>query len=434
MTTPTGPVGSHFRIEWTTDPQVEVVNVMPFDPAANKTEFAGMPRENSKRPAKDELRMKLKVTRNGEPYVFKTGFKPKERTATEGGFVKHVYSFIFAPDDIPKTQDTYVFSIEITGKKTATKNLPDKTVTVTPAETLPAKRQDMVDLVHRWMPSALFGPTRKVPDPLIDKDVLNYAGWSTDGARAWTMPRTVDGGAPEAIVDDAHWTQSGYAFAIPSGGQAMLSFLHKRYNTECVPRRKALVKAMTAEQKALITADQTMAIPITTSCNDVMGTMMKFWGSSIQINVNTMVHADPAFYVKAVDAYQNPPAEHEGEPIAPSPIGKRPKPGDIIFLGQPNSRNEFAHVCILLAMSSEVWTTGDGGAGVLPNQEAVIGDKPVELGAHDIPTFFSPTDNKKKLLHGWVELANVPNSNYNDKGERLGDKPMGGAPPPPPRK
>lgn len=419
-----GPVGSHFRIEWTTESQVKLVNVMPFDPAKNPTvEYPGMPVSNKQRPPKDELRATLTVKRNGSAYLFEKGFKPLERKDLRGGFVKHVYSFIFAPDELVTDTDTYVFSIEITGKKSETRNLPDKTVTVTRAETLTDKRQDMVDLVRRWMPTSLTG-TRKVPDTAVDnKDLLNYAGWSTKGVKTWSMPETFDGTPPEKIVDE-RWTQDGYKFTVPSGGEAMVSYLKKRYNDEvAAPRRQRA----TPEQKKAHPGS-VMNIPIVTSCNDVMGTMMKFWGTAIQINVNTMVHPNPDYYVKAVDAYQTPPDHRDGEPIAPSPIGKRPKPGDIIFLAQPNNRNEFAHVCILLATSSELWTTGDGGAGALPNQEAVIGDKTIELDHHvpPIPTFVSPTDGKRKLLHGWVELENVPNSNYDAKGKRTGAKPMGG--------
>jgi hypothetical protein len=140
-----------------------------------------------------------------------------------------------------------------------------------------------------------------------------------------------------------------------------------------------------------------------------MGQLVSLWGQQFHADLNTMVKPDPSFYVMAVDEFA------KKEP-------QLPKPGDILFLGKENPRNEFQHTCILVSRSTDVWVTADGGGGGLPDQTARVVNKTLSLTSAkkppQVPAFISVTDGKVKALHGWVNLDLVPNDKYNPDGSR----------------
>ena len=212
--------------------------------------------------------------------------------------------------------------------------------------------------------------------------------------------------APEETIPktgNGEWEQKG--LTITAKGQGNLSAAQSSFNKNILPKRQAEFDALPADQKK--GKARPTAIPITTSCNDVMSKIVGFWGSSKQMNVQTMVDADPAFYVKAPDAFAKSP------PVLP-------KPGDIIYLVKEKSRGEFQHVCLLVSQSDDVWVTADGGGGALPDQTATVNNKPLSFTSNQpvVPMFASVTDGKTKAVHGWVDIDKLANPKYNADGSR----------------
>jgi hypothetical protein len=404
----TAPIGSHFLLTWTTDAYVEMFNRFHLIDGTDK-DIPGRKARNGT--VKAKITALLTITKDGKDDGYRTtltGPSHAERLGPGGKFV-HDYTFIFLAR---KTGD-YIFSITFTAEAADGKSPPPpapapitKEVTVTPEEPVNDRRQDMLDLIDKWFPSAVYGGP-KIP-PGETQDILARGGWDKTTTKVWTIPDRYPAGPTEILPKQglAQWTQADKV--ITASGEGQRSAAKRSYNDNVLPGRQAAFDALSDEDKKGHV--RPASIPVDTSCISVMGQLVSMWGNQFKADLNTMVNADPAYYVKAKDEFAKAAPE-------------LPKPGDILYLGKENNRGEFQHVCILVSRSSELWVTADGGGGGLPEQTATVNDKPLSWttaspGSPAVPMFVSVTDGKKKALHGWVDLDKVPNDKYNADGSR----------------
>jgi hypothetical protein len=195
-----------------------------------------------------------------------------------------------------------------------------------PADQLSAGRQNMLDLINKWMPTSLNSPM--IPDGET-QDLLARAGWTK-----------ATGQANKKVKDD--------------GGHP------------------------------------------TTSCGDILATMLKLWGSNFV----------GAFMIRDQDSKgRSPGAKGLGYYVEADGV-QAPKSGDIIVLRNgvgKASAGTVGHVGILVEAGETEWRTADGGGGALPDQTASVTTRTVRL-ENNIPILKSPTDLKEKQLDGWVDL------------------------------
>jgi hypothetical protein len=194
-------------------------------------------------------------------------------------------------------------------------------------------RQDMLDLIEKWMPTTLAKPN--VPDG-EEKDLFGHAGWTEEMGRRFK-------------------------------------------------------------------ADKDAGKPVTTSCGDILHTLLKLWGSKFL----------GAFMIRDCDAtgHKQTGAESRGYYVK-AEDGGDPQPGDVLVLRSgvgKASAGSVGHVGILVEINTddpdhEVWRTADGGGGLLPDQSAQVTNRTVRRDENNIPILKSPTDNREKQLDGWVDL------------------------------
>lgn len=391
------PIGSHFRLVWTTDAYVNCTN--EFEIIDNSTkQFPGRP-PKKKAAVKGTVTCHLSIVKDGEKNGYRPDMPPpQDREIFVNLKYRHEYSFIF----VARHKGVHSFKVEFAGIDPPIEPIT-KEIEVIDAEPLNDKRADLLALIDKWLPSSVLGqnPPKKVP-PGETEDIMEKSGWGKK-PDTWTMPLPAE---TIPLVANADWKQSGAT--ITGNGMGQTSAAKRSYNDHILPKRRAAWDALPPDEQKK--TPRPGAIPVATSCNDVMGQLInKMWGSTVQIDVSTMVNADPAYYVKAVDEYAK---------ASPN----LPKPGDILFFGLEKSRGEFQHDCILISRSDDVWLTADGGDGGLPDQSATINNKPLSWtdvkNPPQVPMFVSPTDGKKKALHGWVDLDRLPNPKYNADGSR----------------
>ncbi|MEZ4359440.1 MAG: hypothetical protein R3B48_04610 [Kofleriaceae bacterium] len=403
------PVGSHFLLTWTTDAYVEMVNRFHLIDGTDK-EFPGRPPRSKIN--KGKITAVLTITKDGKPDGYRTTLSAPNHAERFGAGAKffHEYSFIFKA----RKPGDYVFSVAFTAEPAPGKNPPAitapppilKEVTVTPEEPVNDRRKDMLALIDKWFPSSVYA-SPKIP-PGETQDILARGGWDKTSPRSWTIPERYPPGPIETLPKQglAQWVQTGAVIAAQGEGQR--SAAKASYNRNVLPGRQAAWAALSDEEKK--SHPRPLSIPIDTSCLSVMGQLVSMWGGQFKADLNTMLKADPAFYVKAIDEFAKP-------------TPTLPKPGDILYLSKEKNRGEFQHVCILVSRSTELWVTADGGGGGLPEQTATVNDKPLSWttakpGSPSVPMFVSVTDGKAKALHGWVDLDRVPNDKYNADGSR----------------
>lgn len=201
---------------------------------------------------------------------------------------------------------------------------------------LNAKRQSMVDLIDKWMPTSVLQP--RVP-PNETQDLMARAGWT---------------------------------------------------------------KAMGAEYKRQKDAGGL----VTTSCGDILSTMLTLWQSNF---VGAFNIRDEVYVGQKPNRKKMPGAKARGFYVEAKKVDVRtqgPKPGDILVFQNgvgPATAGTVAHVGILYKITPESWFTAAGGGGQLPDQTATVSEQTVEW-VNNVPVLKSPTDTKKKQLDGWIDL------------------------------
>jgi hypothetical protein len=143
--------------------------------------------------------------------------------------------------------------------------------------------------------------------------------------------------------------------------------------------------------------------PPTTSCGDVLRTLLKLWNSKFI----------GAFNIRDTDATgHGPGAKKLGYYVTADQVTldgdvvTSPKPGDIIVLRNgtgSSSAGSVGHVGVLVEARKDKWRTADGGGGALPDQTASVTERDVRW-VNGVPILKSPTDLKEKQLDGWVDL------------------------------
>jgi hypothetical protein len=141
----------------------------------------------------------------------------------------------------------------------------------------------------------------------------------------------------------------------------------------------------------------------TTSCGDILGTLLRLWRSNFV----------GAFNIRDTDATgRGPGAKQLGyyvdadQLVMDGDTVTSPKPGDIIVLRNgfgSTSAGSVGHVGILVEAGKTKWRTADGGGGQLPDQTANVTERDVRW-IDNTPILKSPTDLKEKQLDGWVDL------------------------------
>jgi hypothetical protein len=145
--------------------------------------------------------------------------------------------------------------------------------------------------------------------------------------------------------------------------------------------------------------------PIATSCGDVLATMLRLWKSGFV----------GAFMIRDMDASSHKPGAKGRGYYVEANGSNTPQPGDILVMRNgigPGTEGTVGHVDILVAITDDakgsVWTTADGGGGMLPDQSAAKTDRRVEFGAKNVPILVSVTDGKRKQVDGWIDLDRLP--------------------------
>lgn len=390
------PLGSHFQVVWTTESHVTGTNVFEIIDGTERS-FPG--RAAKKGLVKGPVTCHLSIVKDGKKDGYRADMRaPESREIFVNLKIRYEYKFIF----VARHKGIHNFTIEFAGVDPPVAPIT-KEIEVIDVEPLNDKRKDLLALIDKWFPSSVLGqnPPKKVP-PGETEDIMEKSGWGKK-SQTWTMPLPAE---TIPMVANGDWKQSGAT--IDGNGLGQVGGAQRSYNDNILPRRQAAWEQLSDAEKK--THPKPGKIEPATSCNDVMGQIVNtLWGCAEKIDVNTMVHPNPLYYVKAIEEYAKP---------NPTP----PKPGDILFLCKEHSRGEFQHDCILIAASDDIWFTADGGDGGLPDQSATLNNKALSMTSAktppQVPMFVSPTDGKKKALNGWVNLDNVPHPNYNADGSR----------------
>ena len=435
------PVGSHFTLKWVTDAYVELENrfhvrengVVRVEVSKGRPPKKGnmVKKQFVPVPLKGKVIAALKITKDGQ----ENGFKDKKLEAQHAERLNqadytyyHEYTFIF----VARAVGEYVFTIDFTFEPSANKSAltapPQlvKEVSVVAAEPLSHRREDMLALIDRWLPSSVYG-AQKLPNGEGTKDILALSAYDKVTELSWTMPLSPsqEGNAPELPQQGGGvWTQGKGSNLIKMVGEGQRSRAKRSYNENILPKQQAEYDQKWPPLKPGEKATdgrpaRPAGIPIDTSCIAVMGKLVTLWGKQFTADMNTMVKPNKAYYVIANEEFAKPNPQ-------------LPKPGDILYLCKEENRGEFQHVCFLVSRSSELWVTAEGGGGALPEQTATINNKPISWtkakpampgrpAMPSVPMFESVTDNKAKALHGWVDIDKVENKRFDDKGIRTVD-------------
>jgi hypothetical protein len=407
----TAPVGSHFLLRWTADGTTQVHNHFPTTPDDDGTPHEVVhdgPKPKPKYNVKEApvVDIKLSVTRTlptgtaeppkAEPYWFRPGVKAPD-SKVEGkqwAFTQHFEA---------RQEGVYVFTIDLPGKQLT------KEVTVTPV-VLSEKRKLLLKVIERWYPSVvsladLTGQQNPPKDATPEE--LKRAGYT----------------APPAKPDQPAPTTPGL-MALAGWGKDMLT-------------KSQATKAAGGK--------------VTTSCGDVLDKALRLWGIDFDGNGQgnsrafgirddlkeqnakgdwVLVKGSKArkgaiklgYYRSAADAFAKSPPD-------------LPAPGDIVVLrdGATPDAGGVGHVGIVVSANEELWVTANGGGGSLDNgeQSATVSEqtliyytdpkdpKYADKFPRGRPVFKSVTDNKDKLVDGWIVLDKVPNVLFCDVCAKL---------------
>jgi hypothetical protein len=382
------PLGSKFVLEWSADVRTHVTNiydVVKDDGTPDVVPHEGpKPQKNPKKPgAPKEVALKLHVTKDGDPYYYKQGV-PAPNHRVEGA--KWVFTSFF----VAREEGVYLFTVDLPTGTTLTKE-----VTVEKAKPLSEKRQLMMDVVNLWMPSS----TADQRPPALE-------------------------GAQRAEVLDALKKRCGWTEDRIPGLMELSGWVG-------TPEK---IKGMRG-----------------TSCGSVLGKLLALWGS----NFDGLPESHPKYEAGSAREFGIRDDEHREDPVGSGnwkvykgPDAKKgaktllyyqdasaafqetpprmPEPGDILVLRDGIDTQALGHVCVLVSASADVWRTADGGGGYKAGgvQSAAVGDRLVSYTKADDkhpkgrPIMVSVTDQKEKLVDGWVVLDRVPNVQFTADGKR----------------
>jgi hypothetical protein len=361
----TVPVGSCFVVKFSfpKDVQIAVVTIQNGSPV--DTQYG--PKQSNKKG-----KVTISVTKDGNSVDFNGQLKETET------WNERVFSSIIEA----KASDIGNWEYQVELLKKGNTETFTETVKVIAGQAVNAKRQKMLDLINQKFPSSLRG---SVPNSTTS-NLMALAGW------------TVGKGEAEATKKQMlqEWKKKDEA--------------RKKDSSLPDPGPKPPMFA--------------------TSCGDVLQAMLKAWGSDFDDDGKMrtrgfMISSDArkfGYYVDVLDASQKQPPE-------------MPKPGDILVLreGEPPQKAPYppggpaisiAHVCIVVSTSDSIWRTADGGGGALPEQTATLSNKVMKWTQPDsnyskgVPLVSSVTDNKAKMVDGWVDLDKIPNPEFNSDGSK----------------
>lgn len=425
------PIGSVFIIQWTTDAYVNCVNKFKiFGESELKSIEGRKPKPPEKKSFPQIIRGDVVCTTTIKLDGKENGFRPEmpaPKSEERGKFTttKAVYTHVYSARFLARKVGKYEFTTVVEGTidKTTERQEFITEVEVTPEEPISQKRKDLIATAKRWMPSSIRG-AKTIPNG--NKDLFDRTGWSETVAKTWQIPNPPrKKGDSSAITFEtippppsATFTQSASGL-VSANGLGHVSAAQSSFNKNVLPGRQATWDRLVAEDKAahdgalvdMAGIPRPTAIPVTTSCNSIANELVTIWGGTFPVDLYVMApdkqHPLPAYYKVAKTV------------LAADPTAL-PKPGDIIYLAKPNSTAEFAHVCILVSRSSNTWVTADGGGGALPDQTAMMVDKPVEMstGKVPIPMILSVTDGQNKPVHGWIDLDLAPHPDYDAAGNK----------------
>jgi len=390
----TVPVGSRFFLKWTANGAAKVIN--SFEVLVKKNEGDEAKREPREliathEHAKGEVRITIRVERDGKPHGFRPELGALAATRSPGG-KQWLFRSIF------QAREPGVLLFTVT-QPDGTRLTKEVTI-VEPAKPLNEKRQYMLDVIDRWMPSSVKKPRPPKPPELVPQDEVG---------RVYADGKPVAAGTPlPDILQASGWTP-------------------------------AMVKSKLELQKA------TKALP-TTSCGDVLATLLRLWGCDFDDDCKWTTRAfgirddgTETITEKGVTITRSKPGKRPhgaitkgyyqsaSEAFAKSPP-LLPSPGDVLVLRSgPKPTDLFiSHVNVLVATSDELWTTANGGSGRLADEDQIaeVSSCEVQYTTPDathpkgIPVLVSVTDGGQKLLDGWVILDKIPNPLFAADGSR----------------
>ncbi len=371
-------VGTRFLLSWSADIKAHVTNVFDLVDGTTKSIVGNKPGKNV---APRPVDIKLHITKDGEPYGFRVGVKdPVFRPNV--AWTKNVFTSQF----VAREEGVLLFTVELPNGATLTKE-----VTITPGAVRTAKRDYMLDLINRWMPTSVLLPR---PPKVTNKEELARAGWPAD--------RVPD------LMELSNWT-------------------------------KAQVKT---QQDRKAAGGGTV-----TSCGDVLAKMLMLWGCDWEGDGTMKTRAfgirddGSEKYVDEKDGKTKERLVPGKPPLGAVTLGRYqsateayaqdppilPTPGDLVVLrdGNTTKATGVGHVGLIVSVSDEHWYTGDGGGGRLDagEQSAEAGARLVVYTTPDathkkgIPILRSVTDGLEKLVDGWVILDKIPNPLFDADGK-----------------
>ena len=411
------PVGSRFMLSWSIDNRVKVTTVIKKN---------GQPVEivdrNTSKFIKTEGKVTVDVTKDGTDCDF-----PAEKIDAKDEMkyvgTKPVTFRRFTAVVEPAQTGAYVYTIS-----SSDGTVLNEQVDVTAKAPVNDKRQAMLDLIEKWMPTSIKNPKLAAGPNGNQTDLMTLANWS------------------------------------PAQGEA--SFRVQQANEKIKADWQAAKQKHDADPSApdpgpMPTAFNGGLTPLVTSCGSVLGAMLKLWGCDFDGDGRMSVREfgisldDPVrktkgartlgYYVDALEAFSTDP------PVLP-------KPGDVLVLrdGKLEIGNDgrvktnppyrksagLAHVCIIVSVSEDMWVTANGGGGKLPDQAAGKADTQIAWTKPDsggLPAAWPPatkalyydgphpngivcvgsvTDNQLKMVDGWVDLDKIPNPGFNADGSK----------------
>lgn len=257
--------------------------------------------------------------------------------------------------------------------------VPWEVVEATQQQPLSPRRQLMMSLIDKWMPTSLLD---KDQDGAGNPIRSFYEDPETHQLVPITKKTATDHlGQPNDLLNIAGWTANMGVSSkqTKDDNQAVID----GWNT-----RQKILKGLKLDAAAIDPAPVMGGDlkPLATSCGDVVKAMMVEWGvdwkreegepavaGSYAFGIGIAARIK-GYYVSAMDAFSKSPP-------------RLPNPGDILVLRTEGPMREgkpkpppfsnigfLAHVCIVQSVEGtnqgDLWVTADGGSGILPDQVA----------------------------------------------------------------
>lgn len=430
----TVPAGKVFQLRWTIPHNVQstasfVDTNGSQDFPDSKCKFMNGHKPVDGRPAgtaKVTLTVKKGTDPNAlQPEIFKANRSAPTLTVAFGMKSVNHFAAPFRPGEEGVTLE-FTCVVDIDAPKMKDTKTFITTVTVTEGDDINDKRQAMLDLFDKWMPTSILGQVypKKFGDPAKypNKDILDLANWSKD---------TPDWSFTEIDYDGNSTPHTG-------SGEGNQSFAKRQCNDRMDAANKAALDKWTAAgSSGPKPVSKPHQFTIVTSCGSVMGKVLQLWGCDFDNNgkmaTREMSIADDyppnsknpsqpgaktyGYWVDAAEACKKP--ADAGADWKP----QYPKAGDIVVLWD-DGQNIRAHVCMVVSADEDTWVTAEGGGGTIPDQTASKNNKDVTWKRIDadhpkgIPHILDVTSGKVERVTGWVDLDKVPNPNFDKDGKK----------------